>query len=131
MGKLLLGALLLAAACASTGMHSRDAPPPPGSGRALYEQSCQRCHALYMPRSFSAHEWDFYVRKYGRRARLDAEGQRLVLGYLSAHARGSGGARQGAGPHHEEGGEELHGDDRGDDHGDARPEARVLEGGGA
>ncbi len=88
MGKLLLAALLLAAACASTGMHDREgAPPPPGDGRALYEHSCQRCHALYMPRSFSAEEWSFYVRKYGRRARLDASGQRLVLDYLSAHAR--------------------------------------------
>ena len=87
MGKLLLAVPLLAAACAATAPGRREAEPPPGDGRTLYEASCQRCHALYMPRTFAADEWAFYVRKYGRRARLDEASQRLVLAYLAEHAR--------------------------------------------
>lgn len=55
-------------------------------GKAYYEHSCDRCHALYMPRSYTAGEWKFFVRKYGRRARLDKVQRGLVYAYLRAHA---------------------------------------------
>ncbi len=85
MGKLLL-ILLLAAACATTG-GAPEGDAGPRDGRALYETSCQRCHALFMPSSYDAEEWPFYVRKYGRRARLSASEQALVEDYLTARAR--------------------------------------------
>lgn len=83
--------LLLGAACASTAV-ARRAPldpslPPAERGRILYETSCNKCHALYMPSSYGAGEWPFYVRKYGRKARLSVEERELVLAYLQAHAR--------------------------------------------
>jgi cytochrome c5 len=82
--------LLLGAACASTAV--RRAPmdptlPPVERGRILYETSCNKCHALWMPSSYGAGEWPFYVRKYGRKARLSAEERDLVLAYLQANAR--------------------------------------------
>lgn len=92
MVKLLLGVgplLLLAAACETTaaGRVSTDpALPPQERGRVLYEASCNRCHALWMPASHRAEEWPFYVRKYGRKARLSAEERDLVVAYLQAHA---------------------------------------------
>jgi len=40
-----------------------------------------------MPASHEAEEWEFYVRKYGRRARLSLEQQAIVSAYLVTHAR--------------------------------------------
>ncbi|MGH7163763.1 MAG: hypothetical protein ACREID_09785 [Planctomycetota bacterium] len=90
MGHLLLRSIplfALVAACATTEV----AEPPraaESSGRGLYEASCGRCHALYMPSSFTAEEWRFFVGKYGRRARLRAEEKERVLDYLVRHAGG-------------------------------------------
>lgn len=93
MGQLLLRSIpaaLVAAACATTPV--RDHPPGPApEGRALYEASCQRCHSLYMPATFTADEWRFYVRKYGRKARLSREEQSLVFDYLARNANGRAG----------------------------------------
>ncbi len=89
MGNVLLRALpilILLAACATTGRPARpDAHHP--QGRTLYEKSCARCHALYMPLSFTAPEWSFYVKKYGRKARLTSDQKALVYDYLSQNAR--------------------------------------------
>ncbi len=88
MGNVLLKSLpilFLAAACATSG--APTANPHDASGRALYERSCARCHALYMPRSFAAPEWSFYVKKYGRKARLTSDQKALVYDYLSQNAR--------------------------------------------
>lgn len=89
MGKLFLAVLLALAACASTdhGVGGGAPASGPADGRRLYETSCNRCHALYMPRSFSSDEWRFYVGKYGRRARLDPGERELVFQYLTANAR--------------------------------------------
>jgi cytochrome c5 len=90
MGKLLLGGVLLAlAGCASTehGVGGGEPAAGPPDGKRLYENSCNRCHALYMPRSFAADEWRYYVNKYGRRARLSPAEAERVLEYLIANAR--------------------------------------------
>jgi len=84
-----LAPLALLTACATTG---RPAPPERMGenrprGRTLYEKSCARCHALYMPVSFSAPEWRFYVKKYGRKARLTSSQKATVFDYLSRNAR--------------------------------------------
>ena len=95
MVHLLLKLLLLlgvVAACASTVGHRASIDPtlpPQERGRILYESSCNKCHALYMPASYGVEEWPFYVRKYGRKARLSVDERDLVLSYLQAHARAS------------------------------------------
>lgn len=94
MGKLLLGLaslLCLGTACvttrASLEAELQAAPTAAAKGRILYERACSRCHNLYMPRSFAPEEWKFYVRKYGRRARLRKGHRELVLTYLSEESR--------------------------------------------
>ena len=95
MGHLLLRLsplLLLAAACVTTGAVAETesaaaTAPEAADGKALYERSCARCHALYMPKSFSASEWRYYVKRYGRRARLRVAQRELVFDYLSKNAR--------------------------------------------
>ena len=63
------------------------ATDPIEKGRILYENSCNRCHALYMPESYTKGDWRFYVRKYSPRARLTEDESALVLEYLRLHAR--------------------------------------------
>jgi cytochrome c5 len=93
MGHLLLRTipfLLLGAACVATAARRAAVDPslpPVEQGKAIYETSCNRCHALYMPSSHYADEWAFFVRKYGRKARLSAAERDLVFRYLETHAR--------------------------------------------
>ena len=75
MGNLLLAAslIVLSVACGATLHEQRDiclkeAKTDLERGQVLYETSCQRCHALYMPKSFSGRSWARYVRRYGPRA---------------------------------------------------------------
>ena len=96
MGKLLLRtvpALVLVAACATTSARTREmearlanAQTDVERGQIYYEGSCQRCHALYMPSSYSPSEWKYYVRKYGRRARLNEAQRDVVYAYLATEA---------------------------------------------
>jgi len=94
MGHVLLAVAILAGcvACGAT-VHEqrevglRNAETDLERGQVYYETSCQRCHALYMPRSFSASAWNHYVNRYGPRARLDDAQKELVLRYLHANAR--------------------------------------------
>jgi cytochrome c5 len=98
MGKLLLRSipvLVLVAACATTAARQRElearlatAQTDVERGQIHYEISCQRCHALYMPRSYTASEWKFFVRKYGRRARLSEAQRAVVYAYLASEAAG-------------------------------------------
>ena len=62
---------------------------PEVQGRRLYESSCGRCHALFMPTSFFPDEWPYYVRKYGRKARLNKGQRELVLAYLQGASAGT------------------------------------------
>lgn len=83
----LLGALACETTVSSLAPGQQRAYPGE-PGRAMYEKSCSRCHALYMPRSYSAPEWQFFVRKYGRKARLKQDQRELVYSYLARNSRG-------------------------------------------
>ena len=91
MGHVLLAVLVaLLLGCAVNQAWRREyeaATNPIEKGRVLYENSCNRCHALYMPESYTKGDWRFYVRKYSPRARLTEPESALVLDYLRAHAR--------------------------------------------
>lgn len=96
MGQLLLRtapALVLVATCATTSARTREiearlanAQTDVERGRIHYESRCQRCHALHVPTSYSPSEWKYYVRKYGRRARLNETQRSLVYTYLATEA---------------------------------------------
>ena len=86
-GPLCLLLLLLAVACETVPVKQQAAGSGPvAEGEDLYRNSCARCHALFMPQSYTASEWKFYVRKYGRKARLAKTKRSKVCEYLSANA---------------------------------------------
>ena len=89
---LALAVLGLSVSCAATLHEQREqglraATTDLERGKVYYETACQRCHALYMPKSFSMRSWARYVRRYGPRARLDAAQKALVIHYLEVNAR--------------------------------------------
>ena len=92
MGNVLLTGLLLlllVAACKTSNQWRKEVeaePDPLKKGRILYENSCDRCHALYMPTSYTRSDWRHYVRKYSPRARLTRDEGKLVFSYLWTNA---------------------------------------------
>jgi len=91
-------ALAMAAGLAgcATGPAGNNAPPPlpPGSGagafseteivaaRRLYVTKCARCHRFYDPAKYSASEWETWMTKMSRKARLKESQEDLMRRYL-------------------------------------------------
>ena len=93
MGNVLLGLgiAIVVVACAPTLQQQRKAGLAAATtdmerGAVYYRTSCNRCHALYMPRSFGRTEWPGLVSRYGSRARLTKDQRELVIDYLVANA---------------------------------------------
>jgi hypothetical protein len=82
--------------CSSTSVKSRAAPPPPTpSGgapllaepeiepaRALYSAKCARCHKFHNPAKYTETEWQEWMRKMSRKAKLKPEQEALLSRYL-------------------------------------------------
>jgi hypothetical protein len=95
MNLLCSAVLLLLAACAagSEGDARRlGRAPAPGAvvsdanGQAreaarLYVTKCARCHKLYNPADYSDAEWQSWVTKMGKKARLTPAQKELLIGY--------------------------------------------------
>ncbi len=72
------------------------APPalPPGAGapllsdaqveaaRSLFIAKCTGCHRFYLPANYSAVDWDKWMRKMSRRARLQPDQEATLRAYL-------------------------------------------------
>ena len=52
--------------------------------RRLYDAKCLRCHKSYDPRAYSGRQWDSWMSKMSRKARLDTGQQDLLVRYLRA-----------------------------------------------
>jgi hypothetical protein len=59
----ILGLLLAAPAFGAAG-------DPPSPSRQLYVRKCAGCHKLYDPNRYSAEDWDKWLGKMQRKARL-------------------------------------------------------------
>lgn len=67
-----------AAGCSS----APDRPPDAVAGKGLFQARCAACHALPVPRAYSAVEWRGIVRKMGPRAGLGPAGQKDILEFV-------------------------------------------------
>jgi mono/diheme cytochrome c family protein len=89
-------ALLHLAGCAT---HD-NAPPAPtetlATGRKIYVAKCGKCHKLYAPATYSDEEWAKWMRKMSKKAKLSAEKEVLVSGYIEEVIRSP--ARKHIGP---------------------------------
>ena len=58
---------------------------PPSTARAaqdLYDVKCAKCHKFYNPADYSQQEWDMWMKKMSRKARLKAPQAQLLAHYL-------------------------------------------------
>lgn len=91
----------LGAGCSAPAPNPAAAPPalPPGAGhpqmtdpqieaaRALYIAKCSGCHRFYPPANYSAPEWDAWMRKMSRKARLQPDQEATLRAYLELFRR--------------------------------------------
>lgn len=49
---------------------------------ALYTAKCAKCHKFYNPADYSQKEWDAWMRKMSRKAKLKAAQEELLTRYL-------------------------------------------------
>jgi hypothetical protein len=55
----------------------------------LYNLKCARCHKFYDPAKYSADQWDSWMGKMSRKAKLQPPEEELLSRYLGAARRGS------------------------------------------
>jgi hypothetical protein len=73
--------LVVLAGCTSPGMGD-------GTGNAdytaqqLYEIKCAKCHKFYDPANYSQEDWDMWMRKMSRKAKLNPAQRDLLSEYL-------------------------------------------------
>ena len=51
---------------------------------ALYVAKCAKCHNFYYPAEYSTYDWEVWMRKMSRKARLKPEQEKLLRQYLGA-----------------------------------------------
>ncbi len=92
---------LLAVGCATRLPNPSAAPPvlPAGGGaplltdeqvtaaRTLYVSKCTSCHKYYPPAKYSEAEWNSWMRKMSRKAKLKPSDEETLRNYLSLFRR--------------------------------------------
>ena len=51
---------------------------------SLYALKCGRCHKFYDPAAYSADDWNMWMRKMSKKAKLEAVQEQLLSEYLAA-----------------------------------------------
>jgi len=96
-------ALLGLAGCHTMPARPSVLPPPlpPGAdailspadaeaGRKLYINKCARCHRFYEPAKYAAGEWETWMLKMSRKAKLKPAQEELLARYLGLFRRPTG-----------------------------------------
>ncbi|MEZ5016240.1 MAG: hypothetical protein R2800_04255 [Flavipsychrobacter sp.] len=58
-------------------------------GKAVYQSSCGKCHALFEPESRTIHKWEKVLPRMSKRANLETADAGKVRAYLLTHAKSS------------------------------------------
>ncbi len=57
------------------------------AARKLYLNRCSKCHKLYVPSKYSDLQWQRWMEKMGRKAKLQPEQQAVVSNYIETELR--------------------------------------------
>jgi len=85
-------AFLEAEAASAAGISAEQA----NDAHRLYVARCARCHKFYNPRNYSDAEWQSWMTKMSKKARLTAEQAKLLSSYLGAYRTAKGVNAEGA-----------------------------------
>jgi hypothetical protein len=72
------------AAATAAGLRAEDV----STAKDLYVAKCARCHKFYDPAQYGESEWNNWMAKMSRKARLKPEQQELLSRYLGAYRGG-------------------------------------------
>jgi hypothetical protein len=79
----------------------KDSFSPPGSdtaGRKIYVAKCARCHKLYNPAKYSDSDWQMWMAKMVKKAKLNPDQQQQLTHYLDSELRHPEGTNAPASP---------------------------------
>ena len=65
-----------------------DGQDETAQGRKLYVVKCSKCHKLYDPRKYSDEDWENWMTKMTRKARLKPEQAEMLSRYIAETYRG-------------------------------------------
>ena len=60
-------------------------PETAAVGRKIYVNKCARCHKFYDPAGYNAAEWDSWMTKMSRKAKLKPDQTATLVEYLAAY----------------------------------------------
>jgi hypothetical protein len=60
------------------------------TGRKIYYAKCAKCHKFYDPKQYSDEEWNMWMEKMKKKAKLSDEQERMLLTYIDTTLRGGG-----------------------------------------
>ncbi|HEY5909438.1 MAG TPA: hypothetical protein VJA21_02410 [Verrucomicrobiae bacterium] len=86
----MLGLLLVALSLpAPAGRSAEIAPDPTEVGRKLYQNRCAKCHQMYDPAKYTDTQWQTWMTKMGKKAKLRPAEKQMVLQYVEQSLRAS------------------------------------------
>ena len=81
---------VLGLALASAGVATKAADISSDAlGRKLYVGKCAKCHKLYDPAKYSDEQWQIWIDKMSRKAKLQPDQKKLISHYVEEALRGS------------------------------------------
>lgn len=83
----LLPLTLAGAICGAHG--ASPTPKDEGPGRTLYLNKCSKCHKLYDPARYSDTQWQGWMEKMSRKAKLTPKQEKLLEDYIEQQLRGN------------------------------------------
>ena len=91
IGKLLISLTLgLALSACAAPPNQKNLPDSQKPGRKLYYAKCAKCHKLYDPASYSDQEWNMWMVKMKKKAKLNDEQQAQLSLFINTNLRGGG-----------------------------------------
>jgi hypothetical protein len=71
--------LLTVDAASAAGLSAREV----SDANTLYATKCAKCHKFYNPSDYSQKDWDLWMEKMSRKAKLNPEQEDLLTRYLA------------------------------------------------
>jgi hypothetical protein len=81
--------LLALAGCAASVGATGPTTGPFAEGRRLYVAKCAKCHKFYDPAEYSEQDWQIWMRKMSKKAKLKPEQETAISGYVDNVLRGA------------------------------------------
>jgi len=79
--------LVPVAGCAGTSSSSSKPADPIAAGQKLYVNKCAKCHKLHDPAKYSDADWNIWMGRMSRKAKLKPEQEQLLSNYIDEKLR--------------------------------------------